>query len=48
MPKKFNASQFKSKMKREINKVFNQYERDVKKAINKYNQAVRQHNSKVT
>jgi len=47
MPKRFNASQFKNQMKREINKVVNQYERDVKKAVNKYNQAVRQHNSKV-
>jgi len=57
MPKKFNASQFKSQMRQQLNKVnraindynraVDNYNRDVKQAVNKYNQAVRQHNSKV-
>ena len=57
MPKKINASQFKSQMRQQVNKVnraindynraVDNYNRDVKQAINKYNQAVRQHNSRV-
>ena len=57
MPKKFNASQYKSKVRQQVNKLnhaindynraLNNYNRDVKQAVNKYNQAVRQHNSKV-
>ena len=57
MPKKFNASQFKSKMRQQVNKVnraisdynraVDKHNREVKQAVNKYNQAVRQHNSKV-
>jgi len=57
MPKRFNASQFKNKMRQQVNKVnraindynraANNYNRDVKKAVNDYNRAVRQHNSKV-
>jgi hypothetical protein len=57
MAKKFNASQFKSQMRQQLNKynqavnnynrAVNNYNREVKQAINKYNQAVRQHNAKV-
>ena len=56
MAKKFNASQYKSKMRQQINKVnqavrsynhaVDNYNRGVKQAVNNYNQAVRQHNSR--
>ena len=47
---KFNASQFKNKMKQQVNKInqaINKYNREVKRAVNDYNNAVRQHNTKV-
>jgi len=57
MAKKFNAAQYKNKVRQQVNKAnraindynraVNNYNRGVKQAINKYNQAVRQHNSKV-
>ena len=57
MARKFNASQFKSQMRQQVNKVnraindinraANNYNRELKQAVNKYNQAVRQHNARV-
>lgn len=57
MAKKFNASQFKSKMRqienkynqqvRKINQDISANNRNMKKIVNEYNRAVRQHNSKV-
>ena len=57
MPQKFNASQFKSKMRqienqykqqvRKVNQEIDKYNRNVKRAVDDYNRAVRQHNSKV-
>lgn len=57
MPRKFNPSQFRSEMQRQISKTkqainkYNQavdkYNRDAKHAVDNYNRAVRQHNSKV-
>ena len=57
MAAKFNASQFKSKMRQienkykqqvnQLNRDIDKYNRDVKRAVNNYNSAVRQHNAKV-
>jgi hypothetical protein len=57
MPKKFNASQFKSQIRkienqqkqqiRKVNQEIDKYNRNVKRAVSDYNRAVRQHNSKV-
>ena len=57
MAKKFNASQFKSKIRQLENKqrqainnynnAVRKYNRDVKQAVNQYNSTVRQHNARV-
>jgi len=57
MPRKYNASQIKSKLRqiesrhkqqvRKVNQEINKYNQGVKRAVNNYNRAVRQHNSKV-
>src|SRR5699024_10416790 len=57
MAKKFNASQFKSKIRQLENKqrqainnynnAIRKYNRDMKQAVNQYNNAVRQHNARV-
>ena len=57
MAKKFNASQFKSKVRQLENKqrqainnynnAIRKYNRDMKQAVNQYNNAVRQHNARV-
>lgn len=57
MAAKFNASQFKNKMRQlenqyrqqvsKVNREIDKYNREVKRAVSNYNNAVRQHNAKV-